>query len=293
MYSLHTIENEFLRVEVNPIGAELFSIFDKKDQREVLWQGNSDFWASRAPVLFPIVGALKNNTVYYEKQAYLMPKHGIIRRNDQLEIVEERTSRIKYRLTFNDYSLKVYPFKFEFEIAFLLQEQSLIIKHNVKNLDTAKMYFSIGGHPAFNCPFYASESYEDYGLEFETEETLNSHTLTLDGLISDDTVQISTDKKWLPLTKDLFKKDALIFMNIKSKQVALKPKTGGKGVVVRFNDFRDLGIWAKPGAPFVCIEPWLGYADKWNSDQLIEHKEGMLTLNPNEEFNASYSITLA
>lgn len=292
MYSLHTIENEFLKVSVNPIGAELFSIYDKKGRKEMLWQGNSDFWGSRAPVLFPIVGGLKKNTIQYNGKDYLIPKHGIVRRNDQLELIEEKVHSITYQLKSSERSLKIYPFQFTFTIGFSINKNSLVVKHTVKNEDNTTMYFSLGGHPAFNCPFKKKHDFEDYGLTFEFEEPLISHQLTADGLISAKMVTLTLDKNRLPLQKSLFDKDALIFTSLKSREVSLFHKNNKKKIVVRFNDFPHLGIWSKPGAPFVCIEPWLGYADKWNSNQKIEQKEGMQALAVDKNFEASYSITV-
>lgn len=293
MYSLKVIENEHLRVSVNPIGAELYSIYDKKDKMEMLWQGNSEFWGSRAPVLFPIVGGLKNNTMIYESRAYQMPKHGIVRYNDQMEIVSEKSSSVTYKLQSGDGTLKVYPFKFVFEITFELQGNSLLVKHKVGNKDHREMYFSLGGHPAFNCPFVHTDTYEDYGLKFDIDEgALVSNRLNADGLLSESTRTIELEENWLPLKKNLFDKDALIFKQINSRKVSLSRRNGGKSVVVEFKDFPYLGIWAKPGAPFVCIEPWLGYADNWNSDQLIEHKEAMICLQAEKEFSADYKISI-
>lgn len=293
MYSLQIIENEFLRVAVNPIGAELFSIYDKKDNMEMLWQGNSEFWGSRAPVLFPIVGGLKNNTTYYQGKPYLIPKHGIIRRNDQLELVEESSHSITYGLLAEESTLNVYPFRFLFEISFTLKSNCLIIRHKVVNKDSKVMYFSLGAHPAFNCPFKSSEDYEEYEIEFDVpEEVLVSNRLNKEGLITDKTRSVNLVNNCLPLTKNLFDDDALIFKKIKSRKVTLKNRGGGKAIVVDFKDFPHLGIWAKPNAPFVCIEPWLGYADAWDSDQLIENKEGMIRLQPKQDFFAEYGISI-
>lgn len=290
MYDVHTIENEFLKVSVNPIGAELFSIYDKKDGKEMLWQGNSDYWGSRAPVLFPIVGGLKNNTIQYKGKDYLIPKHGIVRRNDQLELIEEKAHSISYQLKSNEGTLKLYPFRFTFIITFIIDKNILEIKHTVINEDDTTMYFSLGGHPAFNCPVNTKHNFEDYGLEFEFEEPLISHRLTLNGLIADETEQFATEGNWLPLQNNMFDKDALIFTTLKSKQVSLFSKNSKKKITVKFPDFPYLGIWSKPGAPFICIEPWIGYADKWNTNQKIEDKEGMQSLPVNSSFFASYTI---
>lgn len=290
MDPLQTIENEFLRVSVNRIGAELFSVYDKKQKTEILWQGNPNFWGSRAPVLFPIVGGLKNDTMHYQGANYSIPKHGIIRRNDQLQLIEERPYSITYQLISSEHTLKVYPFRFTFTITFTLNGNALKVEHTVKNEGDEVMYFSLGAHPAFNCPFKNRKELEQYALEFEFDEELNTNRLTFDGLLSDETDRIHTEGNLLRLKENLFDKDALVFKTLKSRKVSLHKKDGRSKVTVVFSDFPQLGIWSKPAAPFICIEPWIGYADKWNTNQNIEDKEGMEVLPANASFKASYSI---
>ena len=155
------------------------------------------------------------------------------------------------------------------------------------------MYFSVGGHPAFNAPLNEGESYEDYYLEFDRNLDLNTYLLNEEGLISSETRTVIRNDNKINLHRNLFDSDALIFKNIESKKVALKNKNSGTVLTVEYNDFKDLGIWAKPAAPYVCIEPWLGYADVEGTTQDLKTKEGIIELMPSETFDASYTITIA
>ena len=290
---MNQIENDFLSVGVLTKGAELCSIKNLKTDKEYIWQANPEIWSSHAPNLFPIVGALKNGKFFFNNKAYQLPKHGIIRNNGNIQLKEKNPDSLIFNLKYSEQTLKSYPFKFDFEIRFQLKEKTLIVSHKITNLDKKSMYFSVGGHPAFNAPLYEGETYEDYYLEFDKNLDLNTWLLNDDGLISSKTRTILRDDNKIQLHKYLFDKDALIFKNIKSKKVALKSRKKGTVLTVEYNDFEDLGIWAKPGAPYVCIEPWLGYADVEGTTQDIKTKEGIMELMPSETFDASYTITIA
>jgi galactose mutarotase-like enzyme len=187
----------------------------------------------------------------------------------------------------------MYPFHFEFEISYTLDKNVLTVNHIVKNLDDKTMYFSLGGHPAFKCPLHYDEHYTDYIVEFNEKETSQSYLLNMkSGLVTEQTKPVFTSANAIALRGDLFNEDALIFKDLKSRQVALKHKTKGTVLTVKFQDFPYLGLWAKPNAPYVCIEPWLGIADAENTNQKIEEKEGILVLDANNTFSASYSIEI-
>jgi galactose mutarotase-like enzyme len=160
-------------------------------------------------------------------------------------------------------------------------------------MDTKTMYFYLGGHPAFNCTLYSDEKYSDYCLEFEKAENSKSYLVNMtNGLIINKTKPVFNNPNTINLREDLFDKDALIFKDLKSRKVTLKHKNKGSVLSMYFEDFSYLGIWAKPNAPYVCIEPWLGIADSETANQKIEDKEGIITLNAGLIFNASYSIEI-
>lgn len=287
------LENELLKIGVNKTGAELCKITSVKNNTEFIWDANPNVWSSFAPNLFPIIGALKEDTYFFENRAYNLPKHGMIRNNKAIELHEQTKNSMTLRLVYSEDTLKVYPFKFEFYITYMLIKNVLKIKHTVLNKDTKTMYFSVGGHPAFKCPVFKNEVYDDYSLEFEHAETSKTHLINMaNGLISDKTKPILNNTNNLQLTHDLFNEDALIFKDLKSKLVTLKSKIYGKILSVSYQDFEYLGIWAKPEGDYVCIEPWLGIADIDSTNQDFKTKEGILTLEPNKTFAASYSIEI-
>jgi galactose mutarotase-like enzyme len=290
---MHELQNEFLSIKVNSIGAELSSLKNLETGIEHLWQGNPEFWASRAPNLFPVIGVLKEGEFLFEGKAYKMPKHGFIRYNKEMRLKVKTPNSLIFELEYSQKTLEIYPFKFKFEISFTLHEKSLKIHHSIINLDEKPLYFSLGGHPAFNAPIEKDEVYEDFYLEFDRKMDLSTHLLNEKGLVMDKTEGILDNEDKIRLQKDLFAKDALIFQNIPSKKVALKNKNTGIILSVEYSDFSNLGIWAKPGAPYVCIEPWLGMADVEHTDKNLKTKEGIQLLEGYKEFEASYTITLS
>jgi len=290
---MYTLQNELLKIAVKKTGAELCKITSTKHETDFMWDGNPDVWSGIAPNLFPIIGALKNNTYGFEDKTYTLPKHGFIRNNENLEVVEQTENSLTFKLTYSEALLKVYPFKFEFYIRYTLTENTLEIKHTVKNMDDKPLYFSLGGHPAFKCPVFENETYEDYFLEFEHTENSETHAINMDnGLISAHTKPVFNNTNLLPLKHDLFNEDALVFKDLKSRSVSLKSKLKGEVLTVNYPNFPYLGIWAKPTGDYVCIEPWLGIADHENTNQDFISKEGILKLDPDKDFVATYNVAI-
>lgn len=289
---VHRLENETLSISVKLIGAELCSIKKIETGTEYIWQANPEIWGSHAPVLFPVIGGLKNGRFIFEGNEYSMPKHGIFRNNKNVILKSSSKNNLCFSLGFSEETLKQYPFKFEFEVNFELKEQSVHISHQVFNLDNKPLYFSVGGHPAFNAPVYPGETYEDYYLEFDKKQDLKTCLLNNDGLITDKTSTVTENDDKIPLHKNLFDRDALVFKNIQSKKVALKSKISGTILTLSYPDFKNLGIWAKPNSPYVCIEPWLGIADNEATSQDLKKKEDIISIMPSQTFEASYVIKI-
>jgi len=283
------VENEFLRIQIKDIGSELSSLFNKTTNTELLWQGDANFWSGQAPILFPIVGMLKEGKYIHKGKTYELPRHGLARRSNQWKIEKISDVSIKGTLVADSGTAKVYPFNFKLEVIYSLEGSTLKISHKVSNLGAEKMPFSIGGHPAFNCPVNDIVSYSDYSLQFEKEENSERHFINKDGLFAGDTELILEDSDTLQLTDSLFKKDALVFQDLKSEAIILVGPNG-KIVKVSYSDFETIGVWAKPGAPFVCIEPWIGYSDTTGSTQNLFDKKGSKVLLPNHTFEANYTI---
>ncbi len=291
---MFTLENEKLKIAVQKTGAELCKITSVKNNIDFMWHANPKVWGSYAPNLFPIIGALKDGSYLFENQKYKLPKHGLIRNNNKVLLKEQSQDALTFKLCYDENSLKIYPFKFEFLITYQLTDNIITVTHTVKNHDdTSMMYFSLGGHPAFKCPVYNNEAYENYFLEFEHLENSKTHLINMEnGLISNTTKPIFNNSNILTLRHDLFNDDALIFKDLKSKKTTLKSKSHGAILSVSYEDFPYLGIWAKPNGDYVCIEPWLGIADNESTNQNLKEKEGILTLMPQQTFKASYSIEI-
>jgi galactose mutarotase-like enzyme len=290
---MHSLKNDLLQIHIKSAGAELCAINAIKNKNTFMWHADPKIWGSYAPNLFPIIGCMKDDTYIYKDQKYNMTKHGFVRHNENMRVKNRSENQITFLLQSNAELYKMYPFHFEFEISYTLDKNVLTVNHIVKNLDDKTMYFSLGGHPAFKCPLHYDEHYTDYILEFNEKETSQSYLLNMkSGLVTEQTRPVFTSANAIALRSNLFNEDALIFKDLKSRQVALKHKTKGTALTVKFEDFPYLGLWAKPNAPYVCIEPWLGIADAENTNQKIEEKEGILALDANDTFSASYSIEI-
>lgn len=282
------IENRHLSVEVNALGAELKSIFNKKNNKEYLWQAHPAFWTRRAPVLFPIVGKVRNNNYQAEGKSFMLGQHGFARDVAFDLLAKDETSLI-YETRNSGGTLKVYPYRFSLRIQYQLIENTVAVSYEVLNEDDKTIYFSIGGHPGFNCPLHDNEKLTDYYLEFEKIETAERHLLT-DGLFNGETALVLKEEKIINLSETPFEADAVVFKNLRSSFVKLKSRKSDYELTFDFKGFPYLGIWKKPEAPFICIEPWFGLADKVNSSGRLEEKEGILSLIQNEKFSCLYSI---
>ena len=291
---MYTLKNDTLKISVNQIGAELCEIKSVKHKTNFMWDANPAVWGSFAPNLFPIIGALKEDTYTFENQKYTLPKRGFIRNNNQVKRLEQTPHSLTFGLSYSDDSLKIYPFKFQFNITYTLKDNCINVLHTIKNVDDKTMYFSVGGHPAFKCPVFKDENYEDYNLEFETIENSKNHLINMEnGLISSKTKSLFNNSNTIHLNHDIFNEDALVYKDLKSRKVTLKSAKKGDILSVNFPEFSYLGIWAKPTGDYVCIEPWLGIADHENTNQDFKSKEGIIKLEAQKSYLASYSIEIA
>lgn len=285
------IENEQLRVEVAAAGAELSSIHSKKNGLEYLWNGDPAFWDKRSPVLFPVVGRLKNDTFYFGNKAYTLQRHGFAREMT-FDPSQLREDSVAFVLESSEETLKHYPFAFRLTIRYSLERDSLHTDYLVENTGKETMYFSIGGHPAFRVPLDDNLTYTDYQLEFSSEESLDRWLVSPEGLIETKTAPLLDRGATIPLHKELFYEDALVLKRPTSDAVTLKSPKSGHGVRFSFGGFPYLGIWAAKDAEFVCIEPWCGIADSVDSKQELVHKEGICGLEPGERFTRRWSIEI-
>lgn len=288
---IHSIENEHLKICVNTKGAELCSILSKHNNKEYLWQANPAFWAFHSPNLFPVVGNCTDNKILTEGVEYPMPRHGFAR-HSEFKLIESLPQSLVFSLEFSEETLAVYPFKFRFQVSYRLKETELEVCFEVINIDTKAILFSLGAHPAFNVPLSQNQTYEDYYIEFEGEDKLEKELFNSRGFFTGQREPVETEDRKLCLNRALFNDGALVFKKLNSRSVALKSFRSTDSVQLNFKDFNSLGIWAVPGAPFVCIEPWLGYADKAGDIQEFKNKEGIISLDVDNTFFASYTITI-
>lgn len=288
---LHTIQSDILRADINSVGAELFSIYSKQTGKEYLWQGDSVWWSGRAPILFPIVGAMKDNSYIYNSKIYHMPKHGLVRRA-KFDVAAAESSKIVFEYSDNEETQGLYPFEFLFQAIFELTDSMLSVSYRVENRNKCPMYFSLGSHEAYRCPRENGESFEDYYLEFEKDGIYTGETVTDKGLISGETYTVIEDGRIIPLAYNLFEKDAIIFKNVPSSRIFLKSKKTSDTVEVAYQDAPHLAIWTKVGAPFICIEPWHGIPDDAEHKGRVEVKSGIITLDAGSDFMWTHTITI-
>lgn len=286
--SLHTLENESLKVVISSFGAELISVRRKSDDREYMWNADPSVWKRHAPVLFPLVGKYKNNTSYFGGKEYHMTQHGFAR-DMEFDVIYADENSVKMTLRENENSLEKYPFKFILSLIYTLSGTGLSVVWEVTNPDTRDMYFSIGGHPAF---VGRGNTLTGADLVFETDsETLTYGLIGSHGAMGDDTGTLTLRDKKVKITEDFFDRDALIFEHTGIKKVSLE-EDGERIVSVSF-DAPLFGVWSatKKGNPFVCIEPWFGRVDRYDFSGELEKREYGNKLAPGEVFRKEHIIT--
>lgn len=287
-----TIKNERLSVTIAAHGAELSSIYDKANDRELVWQADPAFWNRHAPVLFPNVGKYYGGHFTYNGTDYPMGQHGFAR-DTEFEQAASGENFVTYRLCADEESKKVYPFDFVLEITHRLNGNRLTVEWNVKNTDNKELYFTIGGHPAFNVNVLPDTDFEDYSLVFkEGTEKLSYVLLDAESgtAIGDKVYELElTDSKYA-LKKDMFDKDALVFDGGQIEWAALALPDGKPYIALESKGFPNFGIWSKPGAPYVCLEPWCGRCDNKGFEGEISEKPGIIALKAGETFKKSYDI---
>ena len=288
----YSIENDLFKVEVDECGAELCSILSKSSGHEYIWQADPDVWKGAAPVLFPIIGALKSGKYTYEGQTYELPKHGFVRNSSKVRLINRTSSRLSFIISSDEETMAMYPFKFDLKISFFLFESRLQVFHELANSGDGPMYFSLGGHPAFNYPWKDGENKDDYYLEFERKENNSLFVLGQKGLLTKKEKPLMEETNRLPLEEGMFDNDALIFTELNSSEISIKSKSSKGKISVNFDDFPFLALWSKPNADFLCIEPWDGLPDFEDSDQELTRKPGIVKLGPGSIHYASYTIQI-
>ena len=277
--SVFQLQNNDLTIKVKSFGAELCSVFSSKNNIEYIWQARQELWPRK----------LKDNSFSYLNNNYQLPQHGFARDSDFI-CVEETESKLTFELTANEETLKHYPFHFSLQISYTLTDNNLITNYKIYNPSNTEIYFSVGAHPAFNCPLQTSETFEDYNLIFPTKNELVINTLN-DGLIKKNTKTISLNENKLKVSKTLFDNDALVFMNSQIENVSLISNKTKHGVTMECRNWPFFGIWTKKNSEkFICLEPWFGIADSDTTNSNFTNKTGIIKLLPEQNFDCSFSI---
>ncbi len=278
---IHYIENDYLKIGVKEYGCELTSIVLKENGTEYLWQGDEKYWTGQSPILFPIVGRLIEDSYYLDGKKYSMPKHGFARKMPWSFGGSDESSMF-FTLTQTEETLKLYPYNFTVKVTFSLESNSLKVTHEIKNENNGVMYASLGAHPAFNC------SIGDR-LVFSEKETLDTVRIDLvNSLRLPELIPVLKDEKVITITEDIFNEDALIFNGVKSDTLTLESDNHSRKVIFHLNNSPWLGIWAKPGAPYVCIEPWCGVNDSTEKKSDFSQKDGINAIPAGESFVYSW-----
>ncbi len=284
---LLTIRSQELTVAINLKGAEVRKVTNNSTQTEYMWEGSPEIWPGVSPVLFPIVGKANLDQVKHGGKSYNLTNHGFAR-HSLFNVDKHLENEIVLSLAIDSLGDGVYPFDLILRISYTVQGTKLITSFTVINNGNTFAYFSLGAHPAFKCPFDDLHDISEYIIEFEEPEQLICHPLNPEAFFLDKTFNITL--KQIELSQDIFDSGALVYSGYASRSVSLVEKTSGRSIKVSLSGFPYLGLWAKPGAKFICIEPWCGHGDKLGFSGNISEKEGIIGLLPGGNWKNSYSI---
>ncbi|WP_121612694.1 aldose 1-epimerase family protein [Mesobacillus foraminis] len=286
------IENKWLKAGIETSGAELRMVQHKINGLDYMWTGDSAYWGRVSPILFPIVGRLKDDQYQLEGKTYQMSQHGFLR-DVQFEVEKQGDTNVSFVFESLGRFKEVYPYEFKAFIHYALEEDSLLVHWEIVNENQEDMYFSIGAHPAFKVPLLENETIEDYSLHLSPASNKSAMEYELKNSLIHEKGS-AENVSVIQLSDSLFEHDALVYSHI--DEIALKSNTSPHGVQVTFKDFPFVGIWSKyteksgTMAPFVCIEPWYGIADTVHTTGDLKEKFGINKLEKGETFQAEYKI---
>lgn len=296
MSEIISISSNSLTASIDTMGAQLMSL--RKGESEYLWQGDSNWWPRRAPILFPIVGVLKDSKAESAEGTITLARHGLARLN-QFEVVEQSASSVTLKLQSTEETRKSYPYDFELKLIFSVAGDTLTQTYEVTNPANVVLPFTLGAHPAFNIPIPGVEaaSLDQYHLLFTRSWTSYGPSITDEGLCDYTTPQrLIVDSDTLPLSWELIDREKTITLeDVPDRRITLAASTEAPseahGIQMDFEGFNYLGIWsATPGCPFVALEPWCGIADTVDCDGIFEHKPGIISLEPGQSIAKTLNI---
>lgn len=281
------MEDESYILEVSAQGAEMTRVYDKKHQRELLWNADPAYWDHHSPVLFPLVGSCQGGKFRYQGKTYQLPQHGFASRS-LFSVESASLTSLTLSLTASEETKKCYPFDFLFFVSYVLIDGRVEVSYLVRNQsERSPMYFSVGAHPGFSL----SGALKDQVIRFSRRENLDRLLVTPDALFSRDVIRDDVrDGGPIRLDAHTFDNDALVYHNFQSEFVDVKNEQTGTGVRVFLGKFPYVGFWSAPGAPFVCVEPWFGLADYTDFDGELPEKDGIQKLGPGGVFKARFAF---
>lgn len=284
----YTLKNNQIAVTISDAGAEIVSVI--KDGAQYIWHGDPAFWGRHAPVLFPIVGSLKDKTFIHQGKSYMMNQHGFAR-DTVFSLVSQTEDTLWFEMTSSPETVEKYPFEFKLAVGYTLTGTTVKVMWKVTNTGSETMYFSIGAHPAFSCPLHSDEKQSDYYLDFHTDHDLTTSVIGEGGLIAAYDQPVCLDHGLLPIHDHLFDNDALIIEHHQTQKVSLLTPDKKPYVTVTF-DAPLFGVWSPVGkhAPFVCIEPWYGRCDAHDFNGELKDRVYGNTLETGCSFDADYTI---
>ena len=288
MADIVSIRGEGLSAEINPLGAELHALRDA-DGRDLLWDGDPTFWTGRAPILFPVIGVVNGNVIRVDGTEYPMAKHGFARRS-RFAVATRSNSSVTFRLEADDETRKHYPFDFQLDIAFTIDAGALTLAATVHNRGDTLMPASFGFHPAMRWPLPFGGARADHRLRFDSAEPEPIRRIDSEGLVRPQPEATPIGGDTLVIRDDLFTDDAVI-LDAPHSRGAAYGAPGTPGLRVEW-DLPQLGIWTKPGAPYLCIEPWAGMADPEGFTGDIFDKPGIVTIAPQSAQTFTMRIAL-
>lgn len=289
-----SLENDKLKVDISPYGAEVKRIYHAEYGLDYLWNSNPKYWGKSSPILFPIVGRLAENKYLLNGKEYSMNQHGFAQHFD-FDVLTQTDTNVWFELKANDETLKQYPFEFSLKVGYELVDETLEVKWEVANLGEETMPFSIGGHPAFSTKLQEDDEFSDYCLHLEASEGVYTYDFNdKTGLVSNEKIEIIEKLKWLPLTKELFEEYPTLILD-EEIAITLRSYNHDREVEVDFKGFPYVGIWSpitREGkiSDFICIEPWYGIADTVSKPQELSEKKGIQLLESGSKFEASYTM---
>lgn len=271
------LHSDSLTAEIDPQGAQL-SVLRDAGHRELLWHGDPSVWKGRAPILFPIVGALNAGQYRWRGARHALGRHGFAR-DRRFTLVRQAAQETVLRLADDAQTREVYPFAFELDVTFRMADRQLLVEARVRNTGAAPLPASLGFHPGFCWPLSAGAARGAHFLEFAVDEPAPIRRLDAQGLLTPERHATPVRGRRLPLDDALFRDDVIILDRFASRSVVYGADHGPR-VRVDFPDATHLGIWTRPGAPFICIEPWRGVADPQGFEGELDTKPGVFLVPP-------------